>query len=155
MRNFGPSSFPPPRTELPGVHRFYLQRPAPVLGYDLTNGKRYVADITNPVILKFAVQPSAVARKFVLREQSATNYQSISSSPSAELRQLCLAGQPGNYLRFQTGTDCRRQWFQSSQRISRLPHFGNRGGYCNAKVYMIDELVDQFDFGIKNTAVHP
>ena len=37
---------------------------APVL-YDITNGKRYIGDISNPALLKFALEPSMVDRKFV------------------------------------------------------------------------------------------
>ncbi|MBK6992509.1 MAG: hypothetical protein IPH34_12095 [Chitinophagaceae bacterium] len=41
---------------------------SPVL-YDLTNGKRYLADISNPSLVKVLLEPSVVTRKLLLVTQ--------------------------------------------------------------------------------------
>ena len=46
------------------ITNFNYGSTAPVL-YDITNGKRYIGDISNPALLKFALEPSMVDRKFV------------------------------------------------------------------------------------------
>lgn len=130
---------------------FIFSGPAPVL-YDLTNGKRYVADITNPVILKFAVQPSAVARKFVLVEQSATNYQSISSFQQRNFVNYALPANQGNYLIISNPVLTAGANGSNPVNEYRDYRTSATGGGYNAKVYMIDELVDQFGLGIKK---HP
>jgi hypothetical protein len=47
------------------ISNFNYGATAPVL-YDLTNGKRYVADITNPSLIKIALLSSSVTRKIII-----------------------------------------------------------------------------------------
>lgn len=49
---------------------------APIL-YDLTNGTRYVADISTPALIKFALLPSAVDRKLILVSQAPANIKPV------------------------------------------------------------------------------
>ena len=54
------------------ISNFNYNGVAPVL-YDLTNGARYVCDITDPTLVKVLLQPSAVDRKLVLVSEDAGN----------------------------------------------------------------------------------
>src|SRR5262249_23693791 len=70
---------------------------APVL-YDLTNGKRYVADISVPTIIKIALEPSSLDRELVLVSEDNS---SITSINSLEARNFVNYGAPtnqGDYL---------------------------------------------------------
>jgi hypothetical protein len=131
---------------------FFYTGSAPVL-YDLTNGKRYVADITNPVILKFALLPSSATRRIVLVSEAAGNITgSITSFQQRNFVNYGLAANQGNFLIIThpsltngaNGTNPINDY--KNYRSSSI------GGGYNAKVYMIDELVDQFGLGIKK---HP
>ena len=80
---------------------FFYTGPAPVL-YDYTNGKRYEADITNPVNLKFALQPSAFTRKLVLVSEGAVNISTINSFQQRNFVDYGLSANQGDYLSFPT-----------------------------------------------------
>ncbi|RYY60857.1 MAG: hypothetical protein EOO05_08420 [Chitinophagaceae bacterium] len=120
---------------------------APIL-LDLTTGKRYVADITDPVILKFAVVPSPFDRRFVLVNQAAANTTDVTTMQQRNFVNYGLAANQGNYLMITnplfTGT-------AGADPVGDYRNYRSSaaGGSYNAKIYMIDELVDQFAFGIK------
>jgi hypothetical protein len=123
---------------------------APVL-YDFTNGTRYVGEIAStPGKVKFELPASNQARKFIL--VSAEGTYTVNTLTSKTFVNLNLASNQGDYLiisnsvLFNDGSgndfvDQYRQYRSSS----------NGGGY-NAKVYDINELTDQFGYGIKH---HP
>ncbi|MBN8861814.1 MAG: hypothetical protein J0H92_00500, partial [Sphingobacteriales bacterium] len=122
----------------------------PVL-YDLTNGKRYVATTTTAPF-RFRIDPSATTRQLILVNQSPSNFKAIGSF---EQRDFINYGDPSNQGDFLIITnqvltglsggadpvEDYRQYRSSAQ----------GGGYA-AKVYLIDQLEDQFAFGIK---MHP
>ena len=121
---------------------------APVL-YDLTNNKRYVADISNPLLIKIALLPSSAERNLVLVSEDPANTINISILQQRNFVNYGLAANQGNYLII-THSDLlngsggsRPVDDYKNYRISAV------GGSYNAKIYMIDELVDQFAFGIK------
>lgn len=126
----------------------------PVL-YDLTNGKRYVGDISNPSLVKVALLPSVTNRKLVLVSEMPSNIRDIPAS-IVETRNFVnygLAANQGDYLIITSSVltstpvtadnpvEDYRQYRSSAQ-----------GGGYNAKVYLIDQLNDQFGLGIK---MHP
>jgi hypothetical protein len=120
----------------------------PVL-YDITNNTRYVAVVSSGLI-KFALPFSSVVRNFILTSQDNASIQSVTSLQSKIFTNFSLASNQANYLivsnkllGINTGeaVDLFRQY-----RASAL------GGGFNAKIYDIDELTDQFAFGIKK---HP
>ncbi|MEI9908866.1 MAG: hypothetical protein WDO71_03895 [Bacteroidota bacterium] len=76
---------------------FAYSGPTPVL-YDLTNGKRYDANITNPSLLKFALLPSAVKRKLVLVNQTAANIKPVTSLQQRNFINFGLAANQANYI---------------------------------------------------------
>ena len=124
---------------------------SPVL-YDLTNGKRYVCDATNPALLKVVLQSSSVSRKLVLVTQAPAFAMDVTSFQQRNFVNYALAANQGNYLMIvneilthgPNGTNPIADYKAYRSSIA--------GGSYNAKVYMIDQLIDQFAFGIK---IHP
>src|SRR4029079_6612619 len=79
------------------ITNFNYGSAAPVL-YDLTNGKRYVADVSNPPLIKIALEPSSVDRELVLVSEDNTNINFVST---LQTRNFINYGQPdkqGDYL---------------------------------------------------------
>ncbi|HSF45101.1 MAG TPA: C25 family cysteine peptidase, partial [Chitinophagaceae bacterium] len=121
----------------------------PVL-YDITNGRRYIGDVLNGVV-RFALKPSNLPRRMVLVNADPTETRNVTTLQSRNFVNYASAANQGNYLiishpKLYTGpggnpVENYRAYRSSSQ-----------GGSYNAKVYDIDQLVDQFAFGIKS---HP
>lgn len=125
----------------------------PVL-YDLTTGTRYLGEIVSTAgRVKFVLPASAVVRKFVLvsTETGNVNFITALSAPKTFIN-FSTAAQQGDYMiishpaLFNDGNgrnyvDDYRQYRSSAN-----------GGSYNAKVYNIQELTDQFAFGISG---HP
>jgi len=152
-----------------GANNFYFELPAnpagnyleitgfnygsasPVL-YDFTNGKRYIADITAAPTVRVELQPSATARKLVLLSQDASfTVTSVTSLEQRNFINYSLAANRGDYLiishsALMTGPGGNPVENYRAYRASAT------GGSHNAKIYLIDQLIDQFSFGIKN---HP
>jgi hypothetical protein len=121
---------------------------APVL-YDLTNRRRYVADIAVAGKYRF-VLPADAARNFVLvSQQNGVTSLAPADFQARSFTNFSAAASQGDYLiitnsALRAGGDPVEQYRQ--YRAS-----ANGGGY-NAKIYDIDELTDQFAFGIRK---HP
>ncbi|MGQ0737467.1 MAG: C25 family cysteine peptidase [Bacteroidota bacterium] len=152
-----------------GANNFYFELPAnsagnyleitgfnygstsPVL-YDFTNGKRYIADITAAPLVRVELQPSAAARKLVLISQDASfPVISVTSLQQRNFVNYSLSANQGDYLiishsALMTGPGGNPVENYRAYRASAT------GGGHNAKIYLIDQLIDQFSFGIKN---HP
>jgi hypothetical protein len=124
---------------------------APVL-YDLTNGKRYVADISNPSLLKIALEPSGVDRKFVLVSEAAGNINTVSAFQQRNFIDYSLPSNQGNFLIITHPS--LTNGANGSNPINDYKDYRSsaQGGSYDVGVYMIDELVDQFGLGIKK---HP
>lgn len=122
---------------------------APVL-YDLTNGLRLTADLSNAPQLRFVLPPSADARRLVLVSQEASNATAVSALQSKTFINYSASGpNTGDYLvishpYLMTGANPVEQY--------RAYRASAAGGSYNAKIYLSDEIVDQFGFGIKK---HP
>lgn len=120
----------------------------PVL-YDITNNKRMVAVVAGNII-KFALPFSSVSRDFILVSQDAASINLINSFSTKNFINYSATANQANYLIVSNkllginageSVDLYRQY-----RASTL------GGNFNTKIFDIDELVDQFAFGIKK---HP
>ena len=121
---------------------------SPVL-YDFTNGKRYVCDITNPSLVKVELQASATIRKLLLVSQHSSVPVAITTFQTRNFVNYGLPANQGNYLiishpALMNGAGGSNPVENYKTYRSSVP-----GGSHNAKVYLIDELVDQFAFGIK------
>lgn len=121
----------------------------PVL-YDLTTGSRYLGEIASTAgRVKFVLPASAVARKFILVSAETANVNLINNlSAPKTFTNFSTAALQGDYIiishpaLFNDGNghnyvDDYRQYRSSAN-----------GGSFNAKVYNIQELADQFAFGI-------
>ncbi|MEI9944358.1 MAG: C25 family cysteine peptidase [Chitinophagaceae bacterium] len=129
---------------------FNYSGPAPVL-YDLTNGKRYVVDITNPSLLKIALLPSAVDRKLILINEGGV-FSTITSFQQRNFVNYGLAANQGNYLIITNAALTAASGPGDPTEDYRAYRNSAAGGSYNSKVYVIDQLTDQFAFGIK---MHP
>jgi len=125
---------------------------APIL-YDYNEGRRYLGDISTPGQVKFALPASAdTLRKFNLVSQDVSNINLVTSVTSKTFTNFANTSLQGNYLIITNpllyddgngvnNVDLYRQYRSSAA-----------GGGFNARIYNIDELNDQFGFGIKK---HP
>lgn len=120
---------------------------APVL-YDLTNGKRYVAEISGSLV-KVVLQASSTGRNLVLVSQANSNLAAVNTIETRNFINYNTASNQGDYLIISnpilfygaSGTNPVEEY-----RAYRASSMG--GGY-NAKIYLEDQLTDQFGFGIK------
>jgi hypothetical protein len=122
---------------------------APVL-YDLTNGRRYTADISSPGLVRIILPSSAAEQTFVLVSEDATNVSSINALQQRNFINYFNASNQGNYLIISNN-----QLYNGANGTNPVEEYrayrsSAVGGGYNAKVVEIDELVDQFAFGIKN-----
>ena len=124
----------------------------PVL-YSMNDGKRYLGDIGTPGKVKFALPPSAdPARKFMLVSQEVTSINTVNSFTQKSFINYGVAANQGDYLIISNPVlynDGNGNNYVDQYRAYRA---SAAGGSYNAKVISIDELTDQFAFGIKK---HP
>ncbi len=122
----------------------------PVL-YDFTNGKRYTANTSQPNILRFALPASANERQFMLVSEDAANIFAATNLEPRNFIDYTAGSNQGDYLIISN-----KLLFGGSNgnQVDQYRQYRNSvaGGSYNAKIYDIDELVDQFAFGIKK---HP
>ncbi len=122
----------------------------PVL-YDLTNGTRYEGDMSIPDTLQFALESSSTAYKLVLTTQAGNYYVNGVNLQQRNFTNFDLTAKQGNYLIISNpliyGSGATNYVDQyKAYRTSQ------QGGSYNAKVIDINDLVDQFAWGIKK---HP
>ena len=159
----------PRQFDFGGANNFYFELPAnnagnyleisgfnygtvsPVL-YDLTNGKRYVGDISNAPMVRVALLPSSASRKLLLVTQEPSFPLAITGLTQRSFINFGSPTNQGNYLIIShpallsgpNGSNPVQEY--ADYRASAT------GGSYSPKIYMIDQLIDQFSFGIKN---HP
>lgn len=154
--NFGNATnfiFELPATEVGNFLRitnFNRGSAAPVL-YDLSNRKRYTGDISESGVIKFALPPSVQKRKLVLMNMLAANANMVGTLTPRNFIDYGHPDYQGNYLIISNsllynGTSGNPVEAYAQYRSSAA------GGSYNAKIYTIDQLTDQFAFGIKR---HP
>jgi len=133
------------------ISNFNYGSTAPVL-YDLTNGKSYVADISNPSLIKIVLQPSSVNRKLLLVSEDASNISAITSFQTRNFVNYGLPANQGNYLII--ANSVLFNGAGGSNPVDDYKAYRNSaaGGGYTTKIYDIDQLIDQFAFGIKK---HP
>lgn len=125
---------------------------APIL-YDMSNGQRYVCDIATPGLVRVQLATATGPRRMQLLSQAAGVPRSINNLQERTFTDYSLAANQGNFL------------IVTHPAIMTVPGGGNNpveeyrayrssaaGGSHNAKIYMIDQLIDQFAFGIR---LHP
>jgi Peptidase family C25/CARDB len=118
--------------------------------YDLTNKQRYTGDIsTTPGTVKILLVPSLTERKLILVNDENSNYTTAANFQQRTFVNYNLLSNQGDFLIIThpvltTGSNPVEEY--------RLYRNSATGGSHNTKTYLIDDLVDQFAFGIKR---HP
>jgi hypothetical protein len=124
----------------------------PPILYDITNGRRYIAEYSNPFIVKYALLPSSVDRQLLLTNQAAANVKFITSFQQRNFINYKLAANQGDFLIITNAVLTGSSGGIDPVEDYRQYRSSLQGGGFNAKVYLYDQLEDQFGFGIKK---HP
>jgi hypothetical protein len=136
------------------INNFNNNGTAPIL-YDLTNGRRYFGDISTAGQVKFELPASTEpVRKFQLSSQDASNLLNIGAG-AFTTRNFVNYGNTANqadYLIISNPVLYNNGSGVNNVDLYRQYRASAAGGNFNAKVYNIEELNDQFAFGIRN---HP
>lgn len=121
----------------------------PVL-YDLTNNRRYVADVSGGLV-RFVLPPSSSATDFVLTSQAAGVAKVVSSFHQRSFINYSAAGNQGDYLIITHPS--LQVTYSGANQVDQYRLYRNSvaGGSFASKIYDIDQLVDQFAFGIKKS----
>jgi hypothetical protein len=132
------------------ISNFNKGASTPVL-YDITNGARYSA-IVNGGTLSFVLPGSSSTRKLVLVNEDASNIQTVTALTTKNFINYNLGANQGNY--FIISNPILYVGSSNNNPIIDYKNYRNSaaGGSFNAIVIDINELVDQFAFGIKK---HP
>ena len=122
---------------------------SPVL-YDMTNGYRLIADISVPGRVQVVLPPSSQPRTILISGLQTSLLRSVTTFNKRNFIDYNDPSEQGNYLiisnpkiyKDQNGTD----------QIERYRQYRNSvaGGGFNAKLFDIEQLLDQFGYGIKN-----
>jgi len=132
------------------VSNFNYGSSDPVL-YDLTNNIR-LTGIVSSGLVKFVLPPSAVDRKMVLLSTDPANIKTVSSFTQRNFINYGLTANQGNYLIITHPSLYNDGAGNNNVEKYRQYRSSSVGGSYNAKTIAIDQLTDQFAFGIKH---HP
>lgn len=134
------------------IDNFNYGHTAPVL-FDITANRRYAGDISIAGKVRFVLPASSLAkRKFQLSSEENEAINTISSFTKREFINYALTSNQGNYLIISNPA-----LYSSSNGANNVDLYkqfrssASGGGY-NVKVIDIEELTDQFAYGIKK---HP
>ncbi|HVK96245.1 MAG TPA: C25 family cysteine peptidase, partial [Flavisolibacter sp.] len=121
---------------------------APVL-YDLTNGRRYVADISAAPLVKIVLQPSGTSKDLILVSNESDNITAVTTLQTRNFINYTSPENRGDYLIIS-----HPNLFSGADNTNPVEEYRSyrssvTGGSFNAKIYLSDELVDQFGLGIK------
>ena len=124
----------------------------PVL-YDMTSGQRYTAIVGPGSTLSFLLTGSSFTRRLVLVNEDPSLIRTVASLTPRTFTNFALTGNQGNYIivshpALYTGTSGNNPVVDYRNYRS-----SPAGGSFNAHIYDIDELVDQFGFGIKKNPI--
>lgn len=133
------------------ISNFAYGAAAPVL-YDLTNGKRYTGDISAAPLVKFVIEPSATERRLVLVKSDASNATVVASFQERKFIDYTSPAYTSNYM-----IVTNRQLLAAADGANPVEEYrayrsSAAGGGFDAKIYLEDEIADQFGYGIKK---HP
>lgn len=130
------------------ITNFNYGSSTPVL-YDLTNGKRYVADLSSAPTLKFVLDPSLISRNLVLVNEDASNINTITSLQTRNFINYTDVNNQGDYLIISDPLLFAGAGGVNPVNDYKVYRSSAAGGGYNAKIYLTEEIIDQFGFGIK------
>jgi Peptidase family C25 len=122
----------------------------PIL-YDLSNNRRYVADISGTTI-RFALPPSSAIIRYVLLSQDNGHINTAGSFQQRNFINYTTTANQGDYLIISNNILYAPVNGINPVELYRQYRNSALGGGYNTKIYDIDQLEDQFAFGIKK---HP
>ena len=134
------------------ITNFNTNGVAPIL-YDYNGGKRIIGDISTAGQVRFVLAPSTdTLRKFNLMSGDVSNFGLVSSLSSKTFINYGSAANQGNYIIISNPVLYNNGSGVNNVDLYRQYRSSVTGGGFNAKIYNVDELNDQFGFGIKK---HP
>lgn len=130
------------------ITNFNAGSTAPVL-YDITTGQRYTGNTATAGVAKFALPAYNNTRRLVLVSEDAGNIRTVSNLTPRNFINYADANNQGDYLIvtnkiFLDGDNVAGKYATYRSSVA--------GGSYRTKTYDVDELADQFAFGIKK---HP
>ena len=131
------------------VVNFITNQVQPIL-YDLTNGRRYFGDLSVAGKIRFSLPPGGV-RNFVLMNASAAGVISVGQMIQRKFTNYADPQLHANFLMIAHSSLAKSSTGDALQQYKAYRSSGEGGGHI-VGIYDIDELVDQFAFGIKK---HP
>ncbi|MEO7984243.1 MAG: C25 family cysteine peptidase, partial [Bacteroidota bacterium] len=129
------------------ISNFVYNQVKPML-YDFTNGKVYICDTANSLV-KVVLQPSATERRLLLVSSYASVIIPVTTLQPKNFINFSLPANQGNYLII---TDpALMNGANGSNPVNDYKNYrsSTAGGSHNPKIYLVEELVDQFSYGIK------
>ena len=125
---------------------------APVL-YDLTNGLRITASIVSPTQVRVVLPASASDRKLILVSQASGNIRSVANFISRNFTNYALQANQANYIIISNP-----RLYNDGSGVNQVEEYRNyrsssKGGGFNVKIYDVQDIIDQFGYGIKNNAI--
>lgn len=125
----------------------------PVL-LDLTNGRRYIAAATSTgTSFKYYIGPSSSTARMVLISPASSNFRQVGSLERRDFVNYALAANQGDYLIISNELLNNNSSGGTNPLLDYKAYRSSAaGGGYRANIYMVDQLVDQFAFGIKR---HP
>lgn len=131
------------------IQGFSFTSAAPVL-MDLSNGKRYTADISTPGVLKFLLPSSSVESRLVLVGDQVAITQ-VSAMQPVTFRNFGAAQNQGDYMIITNRRLYNNTAGNNPIEDYRAYRSSVAGGSYNVHVYFVDELFDQFGYGISKS----
>jgi hypothetical protein len=134
------------------INNFNTGAIAPIL-YDYNAGKRIIGDISTPGQVKFVLAASTdTLRKFNLMNGEASNINIVTAVSAKTFINYGSAANQGNYIIISNPVLYNNGSGVNNVDLYRQYRSSAAGGSFNAKMYDINELTEQFGFGIKK---HP
>ncbi|MCH5715073.1 C25 family cysteine peptidase [Niabella hibiscisoli] len=122
----------------------------PVL-YDLGTGRRYEADASNPALIKVYLQPTVANAEIVIANTATANIRTISNFETRNFVDYSATANQGDYLMITHRAILNGSGGAQPVEAYRAYRSSMAGGSYNAKIYLIDQLTDQFAYGIKGS----
>ncbi len=134
------------------INNFNSNGVAPVL-YDYNTSKRYLGDISTAGQVRFVLPASSdTLRKFNLMSQAASNVNIVAGFSPVTFTNYASAANQADYIIISNPVLYNDGSGVNNVELYRQYRASINGGGFNAKTYNIDDLTEQFGFGIKK---HP